>query len=111
MTLYAELDGAGAVLRVIVAEQDFIDSQPGIWVKTVFDGSLHKNYAGIGYKFDLLNDGFVPPRPIYPSWVLNTNTCKYEAPVQMPSTGGAYKWDEATQTWILSIAFKRSEKE
>ena len=44
-------------------------------------------------------DAFIPPQP-YPSWVLNEDTCLWEAPVPMPTDGQMYSWDEATTSWV-----------
>lgn len=59
-----------------------------------------KNYAGIGYTYDEARDAFIPPKP-YPSWLLNEDTCLWEAPVAMPEDGERYRWDEATTSWVL----------
>ena len=47
-------------------------------------------------------NSFVPPKP-YPSWFLNEETCKWEAPVPHPNDGKLYIWDETTKSWILSV--------
>ena len=59
-----------------------------------------KNYAGIGYTYDVGRDAFIPPQP-YASWTLNEDTCLWQAPVPMPTDGGFYDWDEATLNWVL----------
>jgi hypothetical protein len=59
---------------------------------------FRKNYAGIGYTYDPQRDAFIPPKP-YPSWVLNEQTCIWDAPVPMPQDG-MYSWDEATTSWV-----------
>ena len=112
----------GKVTQVIVAEADFfntfVDTSPGTWLKTSYNTrggihyepdsntpspdqtkSLRKNYAGIGYSYDLTLDAFIPPKP-YPSWVLDEQTCLWNAPVPMPTEGGPYIWDETTQSWV-----------
>jgi hypothetical protein len=58
---------------------------------------LRKNYAGIGYTYDEERDAFIPPKP-YESWVLNEDTCLWEAPVPMPEDG-MYTWDEEAGNW------------
>lgn len=113
MAHFAEIDENGVVKRVIVAEQDFIDSgavgNPANWVQTSYntregkhkDGGvpLRKNYAGIGYTYDKQRDAFIPPKP-HPSWKLNEETCAYEAPVPKPKTGELLAgWDEEKQEW------------
>jgi hypothetical protein len=61
--------------------------------------AFRKNYAGIGYTYDEIIDGFIPPKP-YPSWLLNTTTGLWDAPVPYPTDGKMYEWDEATQSWV-----------
>jgi hypothetical protein len=70
----------------------------GTWKQTSYNGTIRKNYAGIGYTYNADIDAFVPPQP-YPSWVLNNDTAQWEAPVPMPE-GGMYSWDEDTGSWI-----------
>ena len=112
MAHYAKVKD-GIVLKVIVAEQDFIDTyqdnEPGVWVQTSYNtkGGVHelggtplrKNYAGKGYTYDTERDAFIPPKP-FPSWTLNEDTCLWEAPVAHPE-GKARKWNEENQTWDL----------
>ena len=58
-----------------------------------------KNYAGIGSTFDAERDAFISPKP-YASWLLNEDSCLWEAPVAMPDDGARYTWDEETQSWV-----------
>ena len=60
--------------------------------------ALRKNYAGIGYTYDEARDAFIPPKP-YESWVLDEDTCLWEAPVPMPEDG-EYVWDEQAGDWV-----------
>ena len=102
----------GIVEQVIVAEPDFfdtfVDSTPGEWIQTSYNtrGGQHpegrplrKNFAGIGYTHDRTRDAFIPPQP-YASWVLNEDTCLWDAPTPYPTDGKEYQWDEATVSWI-----------
>jgi hypothetical protein len=102
------------VEQVIVADADFIETQPGKWVQTSYNtkGNVHYgpdgqpdggvavrgNYAGIGYTYDIVNDVFYSPKP-FPSWILNESTWTWEAPVPYPTDGGVYQWNEETQAW------------
>lgn len=61
--------------------------------------AFRKNYAGLGYTYDAGRDAFIPPSP-YPSWVLNEQTCLWEAPVPYPNDGNVYAWDENTISWV-----------
>jgi hypothetical protein len=62
--------------------------------------ALRKNYAGIGYAYDAARDAFIPPQP-FASWVLNEDTCLWEAPTPYPTDGEIYTWEEDTQQWVL----------
>ena len=61
--------------------------------------AFRKNYAGIGYTFDEERDAFIPPKP-FESWLLDEESCLWEAPVAYPTDGGMYTWDEASLSWI-----------
>ncbi len=61
--------------------------------------AFRKNYAGIGYTYDQTRDAFIPPQP-YPSWLLDEDTCNWDAPVPYPDDGKGYSWDEPTTSWI-----------
>jgi len=81
---------------------DFLNNLYGtrdIWKQTSYNGNIRKNYAGIGFTYDETRDAFIGPQ-VYPSWILNEDTCRWEAPVPYPSDGLSYYWDEETQTWI-----------
>jgi len=126
MSHFAQIDDTNTVINVIVAEQDFINTgllgDPSKWIQTSYNtrGNVHYtpnsntpdngialrgNYAGIGYKYDPVNDVFIAPKP-YSSWILDTTTWLWKAPVDYPSDIGtgsppkAYRWDEATTSWV-----------
>lgn len=56
------------------------------------------NYAGVGYTYDEVRDGFIPPKP-FESWILNEETLLWDSPTPMP-TDGMYRWDEETLSWV-----------
>ena len=62
---------------------------------------FRKNYAGDGYTYDQTRDAFIPPKP-FNSWILNEDTCQWEAPVVKPDDGQIYNWNETNQTWDLN---------
>ena len=118
MAHFAKLDDNNIVLEVNVVNNSdidnlsFPDSEPvGVafltqwsggytnWKQTSYNNNFRKNYAGIGYVYDTTLDAFIPPKP-YPSWLLNTTTCQWEAPVPYPTDGKRYYWDEATLSWV-----------
>lgn len=102
----------GIVEQVIVAEPEFfetfVDTSPGQWIQTSYNtfGGVHrnggtplrKNYAGIGFTYDAQRDAFIPPKP-HASWVLNEETCLWDAPIPKPNDGLDYMWNEAATSW------------
>jgi hypothetical protein len=113
MAHFAKIDENNIVIQVIVADQNFIDSgvvgDTSMWIQTSYNtrGGQHpehrplrKNYAGIGYTYDSVRDAFIPPQP-FPSWILNDETCLWEAPIPYPVDEQYYEWDEDTLSWIL----------
>ena len=102
MSHFAEIDKDGKVIRVIVAEQDFINSgyvgDSFNWIQTSYNANFRKNYAGGGYTYDKVRDAFIPPKP-YPSMILNEETCRWEYPTPYPDDDKRYDWDEDTTSW------------
>ena len=111
MAHYAKVNN-GIVERVIVAEAEFfdtfVDDSAGTWIQTSYNTyggehklggtPLRKNYAGIGFTYDVEKDAFIPPQP-YASWTLNETTCQWECPVAYPDDGNMYEWNETDQQW------------
>lgn len=116
MSHFAKVEN-GIVTQVIAIEQDVLNSgnwgDPSSWIQTSFNtlGGQHpegrplrKNYAGIGYYYNAVRDAFIPPQP-FPSWLLNEETCLWNAPIAYPEDGNKYLWDEALKQWkILDIS-------
>ena len=114
MAHFAQIDENNTVIQVIVVEQEVIDTglfgDPAAWIQTSYNtyGGVHilggtpfrKNYAGIGYTYDLDRDAFISPKP-YPSWLLDEDTCEWNSPVTEPTDGEMYDWNEETQSWDL----------
>ena len=117
MSHFAQIDENNIVTRVLVIEQDVVDTglfgEPSSFVQTSYNtrGGVHllggtplrKNYAGIGYTYDLGRDAFIPPKP-FNSWILNEDTCFWDAPVAMPTDGKDYNWDEDTLSWVEIVS-------
>lgn len=109
MAHWAEIDENNVVLRVTVGDNDgpngdegyqwLIENLGGTWVKTSYNGNIRKNFAGIGYTYDENLDAFISPKP-FDSWMLNENTCQWEAPTSRPEDNLDYIWDEETLSWI-----------
>jgi len=107
----------GVVTRVIVADQEWIDTglegDPSLWVQTSYNTQagvhtsggtpLRGNFAGMGYVYDKTNDVFYPPRPkdylgvVCNSWTIGAPTWTWQPPVAWP--GEDYDWNETTKTW------------
>ena len=102
MTYFAKVVD-GVVTNVIAADQDFIDNlledTPSRWIETFKDGSKRKNYAGIGFTYDMGRDAFIPPQP-FASWTLDEDTCQWKSPVTYPDDGIRYIWDEDKKSWV-----------
>jgi hypothetical protein len=91
---------------------DFLTKLTGwaIWKQTSYNthGGVHlnnktpfrKNLASIGYTYDEDRDAFIPKKP-YNSWILNEQTCLWEAPIAYPTDGQKYQWNEQIQNWEL----------
>ena len=89
---------------------DFLTKLTGypVWKQTSYNtkGGVHlsggtplrKNHAGIGFTYDEDRDAFIPPKP-FNSWVLNEDTCNWEAPIAYPQDGNKYRWKEQTLSW------------
>ena len=118
MAHYAFLDENNIVTEVIVGkeegnfnwEQQYGMFRGQLCKRTSFNtiGGVHinggtplrKNFAGIGFIYDEDRDAFIPPKP-FNSWLLNEDTCGWEAPVALPDTENKYNWNETTTTWDL----------
>jgi hypothetical protein len=120
MAHFAEIDENNIVTRVLVVDdanesdgQTFLAETcnlGGTWIKTSYNTQagvhsnggtpLRKNYAGIGYTYDSQRDAFIPPKP-FASWILNENTCYWEAPIAKPvEEDKIFVWDEESTSWV-----------
>ena len=132
MAYFAELNSDNIVLRVIsVADKDTADGDGnevesiGIafckslcgsdtnWIQTSYNNNIRVRYAGIGYKYHLDRNAFIPAQP-FPSWVINNITIDWESPIAEPTLTDAeiadnkyYSWNESlyqsdnTKGWVL----------
>ena len=105
MAYYAQIVD-NIVTEVIVVSDDIVDGAQfctdllgGDWVQTFID-TAGKNYAGIGYTYDAVNNNFIAPQP-YPSWILDSND-QWQPPVPQPPAPPETYWDEDTQSWQIS---------
>ena len=127
MAHYAQLDSDNVVVQVFVGRDDVVEgiddwetyyAPAGYTVKQTSYNTrsgvhynpetglpsedqtkaLRFNYAGIGFTYDADRDAFIPPKP-FESWVLNEESCLWEAPLPYPEDGEAYTWNEETGAW------------
>jgi hypothetical protein len=117
MAHFAELDENNVVKQVIVVHNnELLDDEgqeneaKGVefcsslfghtnWVQTSYNDSVRKQFAGVGFTYDDVNDIFVAPQP-YPSWSLDDNS-DWQPPTPMPEDDNMYSWNEDTQSWDL----------
>lgn len=96
MAHFAELDENNIVVRVIVVDNnvlldgygkesevigiDFCKSlfgQDTTWIQTSYNGTMRKNYAGIGFTYDKTRNAFIPPAPEGEGWTFDEDLCKW----------------------------------
>jgi hypothetical protein len=117
MAHFAELDDNNIVKQVIVISNSILinkdgqeDEQLGItfcknllgentrWVQTSYNNNFRVRFAGVGCYYDVEKDAFIPPQP-FPSWILNQDTYRWEAPFPLPTDDKDYRWNESNLTW------------
>ena len=117
MAHFAELDENNIVKGVHVVDDEVITKDgkldeeigikylrnlfgdSGVWRQTYKDLSHRKNYAGSDYTYDQARDAFIPPK-VYPSWHLNEDTCRWDAPTPKPDDDKYYWWNEDNTIWV-----------
>jgi hypothetical protein len=118
MAHFAQLDNNNIVTTIIVVhnnelldqdgneiEQKGIDfcktlfGQDTNWIQTSYNGNFRKNYASGGGTYNKELDAFIAQKP-YASWILNTDTCKWEAPIAKPDENKLYTWNEDILNWV-----------
>ena len=88
MAHWAEVDQNNIVLRVLVTDNNddngdegyqwLVDNFGGRWIKTSYNGTIRKNFAGIGFTYDETRDAFILPKPDEESnWQLDEETCQW----------------------------------
>jgi len=113
MAHFAKLGTGNIVEKVIVVSNDIaITEQAGVdfinklyntrdvWKQTSYNNNIRKNFAGIGFHYDQTRDAFIAPKP-FNSWILNEDTCRWEAPVAYPQDDNRYTWNEQTLSWDI----------
>jgi len=121
MAHFAKLGKGNIVENVVVVSNDIATTEQAgvdflntlyktrdVWKQTSYNINFRKNYAGVGFTYDQTRDAFIPPKP-FNSWILNEETCLWEAPVAKPEltqeqidNNNYYIWNEETQQWELN---------
>ena len=113
MAHYAFLDDKNIVVEVItgIDETELIEGldtetwygnfRNQVCKRTSYNGNIRKNYAGLGYIYDFERDAFIAPKP-YTKWILNEETCQWEAPKPYPTDGNIYVWNNKKGVWEIN---------
>lgn len=109
MASFAELDKDNIVIRVLVVPdeqehrgQEYLAEDcllGGTWVQTSYNDRIRCRFAGEGFYYDETNDVFIKPKPYF-SWILDSNTFEWNAPIPKPDASDSWGWDEEKQEWI-----------
>ena len=113
MAHFAKLNSDNIVERVEVVSNDVATTEKAgvdflnnfydtndVWKQTSYNGNIRKNFASIGFQYDQKRDAFIAPKP-FNSWILNEDTCRWEAPVAKPTDGQRYNWNESILNWEI----------
>ena len=106
MAHYAQVNSNNIVVQVLVMDNNKTDGECKTWLKenvsphdewvqTSYNNNIRKQFAGIGYTYDVDKDKFISPQP-YASWALDSSD-DWQAPVALPSDASddkRYSWDE-----------------
>jgi hypothetical protein len=116
MAHFAKLNSVGVITNVLVVDNNVLLDDDGIeqeklgidylsklfsggWYKqTSYNGNFRGIFAGIGYKYDTVDDRFIPPKP-FDSWILGSNGF-WQPPTPRPNDNKNYEWDKATTSWV-----------
>jgi hypothetical protein len=109
MAHYAYLDDNNIVVAVTVGKDeteliDGLDTEtyyalgtPYTVKRTSYNGNIRKQYAGIGYTYDAVNDIFIKAQP-FSSWALD-NEFNWQPPTPRPE-GKGWDWNEDSLSWL-----------
>ena len=118
MAHFAKLDANNVVIHVSIVDNSVLLDESGNeveqlgvdylseihghknWKQTSYNGSIRKNYAGLGFTYMADIDAFVPPK-VYDSWILDPEKGEWVAPVPKPDNEKNYSWDESKKSWYI----------
>jgi len=93
---YAFLDANSNVIATALFashDEDLINQTK---ITFAADSAVSCDECGVGSYF--YNGDFYPPKP-YTSWVIDEETTSWKAPIEYPTDGKTYKWDEESVSW------------
>ena len=112
MAHFAKLGTGNIILTVEVVSNDIATTEQegvdflnnlyntrDVWKQTSYNNNIRKNFASVGYSYDQARDAFIAPKP-FSSWILNEDTCLWEAPIAYPTDENSYRWNEDTTSWV-----------
>ena len=131
MAHFAQINDSNIVINVtVVANDDAPNEAAGIafckallgndtnWVQSSYNNNIRHRHASVGMVYDSTNNVFREQQP-YPSWILNTSTWEWDAPVALPDDEGfnaetgrtiIYAWVEDSTSWARTVQEGRTEK-
>jgi hypothetical protein len=109
MAHFAEIDPENLLVRRVLVVpndqehrgQEFLANDLGLggtWIQTSYNNNIRKNFAGAGYTYDEERDAFIAPKP-FNKWILNEETCQWEAPILRPGDSNQFWWNENKKEW------------
>lgn len=109
MAHFAEIDENNVVIQILVTDNNapnegydwLVENLGGTWIQTSYNGTIRKNFAGIGFTYHSERDAFIAPKP-FDSWLLDEETCQWKSPTPYPDDGFTYFWNEAELAWELA---------
>lgn len=107
MAHWAKIDENNLVTQVTVGDNNepdegyqwLVENLGGTWIKTSYNGTIRKNFAGVGFTYDEKRDAFIAPKP-FESWILDENTCCWVSPIPFPNDDKVYYWSENDNNWL-----------
>lgn len=109
MAHWAQVDENNIVTQVTVGDNNdpngdegyrwLIDNLGGTWIKTSYNATFGKKFAGIGDTYLPETQSFQQPAP-FESWIWSETDWEWLPPTPYPTDGAIYYWDEQQLEWV-----------
>jgi hypothetical protein len=66
--------------------------------RQVTTATFVRTMLALDLTYDAARDAFIAPKP-HNSWLLDEDTCQWKAPIEYPTDGLMYEWDEELTDW------------